>query len=322
MSLAERLVTSSYRASAAFAAELVSLSPILERVAVAGGRRIWSVPGVGRAYRSVAERTADRLRERDSRFRKVSICGAVVTVDVTEFTTRGLYFGGSLYEPATTRYIREHLRVGDVFFDVGANHGYFTLLAAATVGPVGQVFAFEPNPPVFDQLTRHVAINSFESFVVPLQVALGQRDTSGKLYVSQTSSNSGLSSLSPSPKSLNDGCLSRNGTTDVVINTFDGQLAASGLDHVDLVKIDVEGAERDVVQGMAVSLARGAVGSVICETTWDSDAHQLLRRAGFQARILESAWSVANILYTSTGAARPFSRRSSRVAVGTHFQKR
>jgi FkbM family methyltransferase len=287
-----------YRFTAAALAEVVSAVPALEGPFVRLGARVWGWRGMGRFYRSVAGRYADRLRESGSPFRRVLIGDTSLIVDVTEFTTITHFFGNVPYEPATTEYLRRHLARGDVFVDVGANHGYFTLIAAALVGERGRVFAFEPNPPVFKQLAMHVSLNSFDDRVVLLPAALSDvPDDQARFFVSQWSRNSGISTLRPTDSTIADGGLSREHTISIRADTFDRWFAASRLDRVDLVKIDAEGSEELVLRGMSEALRSGRVRAVICETTWDGPAHRLLCAAGLLPAALESFGPVTNIVF-------------------------
>ena len=290
-----------YRLTATLCADLVSRLPVLERPLVRLGASVWHVPKAGRFYRSVAGRYADRLRQSGSPFRRVMVGDRALIVDVTEFTTSTLYFGNVPYEPETTAYLRQRLRLGAVFADVGANHGYFTILAAALVGENGHVFAFEPNPPVYEQLVTHVRLNGFEHRVVPMQQALSDATSEGaRLFVSQCSGNSGLSSLAPAASTIAAGGLSPERTIPVRTETFDRWLATSGVGRVDLVKIDTEGSEAQVVRGMSAALQAGRVGAVVCETRWDSEAHRLLCGSGLVPQPLETIGPLTNIAYAST----------------------
>ena len=293
------MIRQTYRLAAGACAALVWRVPALERPFVELGARTWSTPGLGRFYRSAAFRLAERLRLDRTPFRPVIIGRQRLVLDVTEFTAGPLYFGGAVYEPATTQHFVQTLGPGRVVVDIGANHGYFTLLAASLVGDTGHVVAFEPNPRVFDQLETHVRLNGLESCVSLQSCALGDRVGVVPLYVSQVPSNSGLSSLNPNPDLLDTGGLSRTGTVTVPLDTFDRFFASSCLASVDLVKIDVEGAERDVVAGMANALGRRAVRSLIVETTWASDAHRALCDAGYEPRPLDAVGSLLNVLYTA-----------------------
>jgi len=293
------MIRQTYRLAAGACAALVWRVPALERPFVEFGVRTWRTPGLGRFYRSAAYRLAERFRIDRTPFRPVTIGRQRLMLDVTEFTAGPLYFGGAVYEPATTQYFVQTLGPGRVVVDIGANHGYFTLLAASLVGDAGHVVAFEPNPHVFDQLQTHVVLNDLASRVSLQSCALGDRVGVAPLYVSQVPSNSGLSSLTPNPELLGTGGLSRAGTVMVRLDTFDRFLASSGLTTVDLVKIDVEGAEAEVVAGMADALGRRAVRSLIMETTWESDAHRALCAAGYDPRPLDEVGSLVNVLYTA-----------------------
>jgi FkbM family methyltransferase len=292
-----------YRAAAEGCAEVVARVPALEGPFVRLGAHVWSRPGIGRFYQSAAYRVAGRIRRAGARFRPLVVCGTPLLLDATEFTTLGLYFGGVVYEAATTAYVSRHLVPGAVFVDVGANHGYFSMLAAARVGAGGRVVAFEPNPAVFAQLAEHVRLNLFESRVTLVPMALSDASAEAlPFYVSQALNNSGLSSLTPSAAILEGGDLSETHTIPVRVDTFDNWFVTSGLDRIDLVKIDVEGAEARVVAGMRTALASGAVEALICETVWGSPAHEALCEAGYEPRVLDPVGNLSNILYSRPGA--------------------
>ena len=291
------LARATYRFTASACAGLVSRVPALEPALVGLGSRVWHWPRTGRFYRSVAGRYASRLRESGSPFRRVVVGDVPLIVDVTEFTTSPLYFGNIPYEPRTTEYLQQHLQPGAVFADVGANHGYFTILAAGLVGEGGLVFAFEPNPPVYVRLAIHVRLNGFEHRVVLMEKALWDSDGDQPFFVSQWAGNSGISTLTPGASIIADGGLSADRTVQVRAETFDHWLATNGIDEVDLVKIDAEGSEAHVVRGMSGALRARRIGAVICETQWDSETHRLLCGSGFVPQPLDTNGPLTNIAY-------------------------
>ena len=81
------------------------------------------------------------------------------------------------YEPHVTRALRDTLGRGATFIDVGANIGYFALLAAKIVGPAGRVVAFEPNPANCDLLRRSIEANQFGTITLHQNAVAEARQT-------------------------------------------------------------------------------------------------------------------------------------------------
>jgi FkbM family methyltransferase len=75
-------------------------------------------------------------------------------------------------EPGTCDWIMEEVRPGEIFFDIGANIGIYTVLAARCTGENGRVFAFEPHCPSFSRLLDNIRVNNFEHIVTPCNFAL------------------------------------------------------------------------------------------------------------------------------------------------------
>jgi FkbM family methyltransferase len=291
------LTRATYQLTASACADLVSRVPALEPVLVRVGSRVWNWRRTGRFYRSVAGRYADQLRRSGSPFRRVMIGDLPLIVDVTEFTTSPLFFGNIPYEPMTTAYLRRHLQPGSVFADVGANHGYFTMLAAGLVGEGGLVFAFEPNPSVYERLVTHVRLNGFDHRVVLMELALWDSSGEETFFVSGWSRNSGISTLTPGASNIADGGLSTDRTIRVRAETFDRWLATNGVARVNLMKIDAEGAEAHIVRGMSEAVRAGRIEAVVCETEWESETHRLLCGFGFVPERLDTNGPLTNIAY-------------------------
>ena len=74
------------------------------------------------------------------------------------------------------RYLHHKLRPGDVFIDVGANIGLWTLVAASSVGSCGRVFSFEPNPTTFDKLTDNIRFNKKDTIIEVFQEAVSKEE--------------------------------------------------------------------------------------------------------------------------------------------------
>ncbi|MGH0030063.1 MAG: FkbM family methyltransferase [Myxococcota bacterium] len=146
-----------------------------------------------------------------------------------------------LFEPRETQMILASLRPGDTFVDVGANVGYYTLLAAQSVGPEGRVVAFEPDPESADLLERNVRLNGFDHVVIERK-AVSNAPGSIRLYLA--------------PENKGDHRIYDDGereSIEVEAVTLDDYFAEPGGGHrrVDFVKVDVQGADLAVLEGMS-----------------------------------------------------------------------
>ena len=151
------------------------------------------------------------------------------------------------YEKRQTRLVRSLLRPGSVFCDVGANIGYYSLLAASIVGDEGRVLAFEPDPDHADLIERSAQLNRFSRISVhPLALAAEK----GRATLHRNASNAGNQSL------LAENVSDRGEAIEVEVSTLDGELAkVLGDRPVDLLKIDTEGAEGLVLSGAERTLS-------------------------------------------------------------------
>src|SRR5262249_46925713 len=148
--------------------------------------------------------------------------------------------------------------------------GYHTVQAAAVVGAGGKVVAFEPNPAVRELLMRGITRNGFGDRVVVESVALAESVGEAKLYLPIDPTNTGIASLDPWQGHLEAGRLRQENTVTVATEPFDRAQERLGLARLDVIKIDVEGAEERVIRGMTASLARFRPRSVVIETSLDA----------------------------------------------------
>jgi FkbM family methyltransferase len=148
-----------------------------------------------------------------------------------------------VYEPQESKFFIEWLRPGMTVLDVGANFGYFTVLAARAVGPTGIVHAFEPEPGNFALLVKNIATNGYSVRAHAHRLALSDAPGRGELFTD--ASNLGNPSLTA--KNVPAG----NGSTMVELVTLDAFLAdlGGGRPRVDLMKMDTQGHEPRVIAG-------------------------------------------------------------------------
>jgi FkbM family methyltransferase len=149
------------------------------------------------------------------------------------------------YEPETVDFVQAFLKPGMTFFDIGANIGQYSLLGSGLVGPNGVVHAFEPDPLVCDVLQRNLRLNGCDN-VVPNRAAVARQDGTQALCLS-ISDGLGTTSLSPS---LYDSGL-REQVKTVCLDSY---ARSRSLPRVDLMKLDIEGAELQALQGAEMVL--------------------------------------------------------------------
>jgi len=144
-----------------------------------------------------------------------------------------------LYEPEKTRAVQNFLQPGGTFVDVGGNKGDFALLAAKTAGPKGKVVCVEPEPENFSWITRSVKLNGYDNIQL-CNVALSDHEGEAALHLGAKSGFHTLLSGAPERD---------HGFVMVKTRTLDGLLRESKTDSVNILKIDVEGAELQVLRG-------------------------------------------------------------------------
>jgi FkbM family methyltransferase len=150
-------------------------------------------------------------------------------------------------EPELQRFLAEELRPGAVYFDIGANVGFFTLVGASVVGETGSVVAFEPFPANAELLRRNVERNGLRNVHV-VEAAVAGHD--------------GVGTLDPGGDDQ-AGSLSDDGEIPVQVVTVDDQVRR-GTPPPNVMKIDVEGAEMETLKGAAATLARHRP-TIVCE---------------------------------------------------------
>jgi FkbM family methyltransferase len=147
-----------------------------------------------------------------------------------------------VFEPETVDAVKAFLRPGGTFVDVGAHVGFFSLLGAKLVGGAGRVIAVEPDPGNAESLRRNLELNQYDQVHVE-QVALGAEAGTAELYIAEDSGQHSL--LARSGKSVS-----------VEVRTLDELWTAADMPPLDVIKIDVEGAELDMLRGAKETLRR------------------------------------------------------------------
>jgi FkbM family methyltransferase len=142
-----------------------------------------------------------------------------------------------MYEPEVTSYINEYLKAGQTFMDIGANNGYYTLIASQIIGDLGKVISIEPNPTALKRLEQNVLENEIKNVSI-FKIALSDFNGYENLYLNNEDEDN-LTSLIPN--------IEKMPTSKVEVRKFDDLFKD---ENIDLIKMDVEGSEISIIRGM------------------------------------------------------------------------
>jgi FkbM family methyltransferase len=213
---------------------------------------------VGRVYRRESYRLLlrDHLRKwcTSDELEILTRAGFRMKVSPRDYMSYGVYFFGE-YDAAMTSFIKSHVVEGDVCWDVGAERGWFSLLLGRLVGPTGQVDAFEAFPQNFKKLTSNIDLNGY-GWVRPVHAAVSSSrhpmwfvppsdEVTNHVHYLDDCSGVGYLSAEPLANAL-----------EVQTVTLDEHAAETGTDRLSFVKLDVEGAELDALQGAEKTICR------------------------------------------------------------------
>lgn len=171
----------------------------------------------------------------------VSCLGFKIIVNPMDRGEEQLLLSCQLYNYHELAFLEEFLREGDVFLDLGAHVGVFTLVASRAVGKTGKVLSVEPHPESYQRLRRHLELNSIKN-VIPLNVAVSDKTeicTMGLIQEEQTGTNS-----------LFFGCREprRSPGTDVQCYPLAEIVRRCNIGAIKGIKIDIEGYEYRVMK--------------------------------------------------------------------------
>jgi len=183
-----------------------------------------------------------------------------------------------VYELSGTRFFQNMLQPGMTVIDVGANSGYYSIIAARLVGSHGHVHGFEPLAGPLEKFKRNVEINDFHNITI-YQRAVGRRNGDCLVFPSNAENNDGLGSILPG-----------HGRSDVPeraeMTSLDSFLSEVPTRKVDLIKVDVEGSEGEVFAGAKNLLASPQGPAIMFESFDISPIVESLGRYGYEVRHL------------------------------------
>jgi FkbM family methyltransferase len=181
----------------------------------------------------------------------ISCQGCKFYVDPTDVGMVPYLLSDGVYERRTTELFKSLLKPGMVILDIGANFGYYGLIASRLVGSTGKVYAFEPEPKNFRLLVSNIKLNGFSN-INSLQIALSDKKGKAALFLDKT--NVGAHSFRHGNVTADGGVAEVEMTAldDFVQDKMEGQ-------RVDLIIMDVQGAEGLAIAGADQTLRKNDV---------------------------------------------------------------
>lgn len=173
---------------------------------------------------------------------------------LSNFGDRLLTAGG--YEPEMTDSLKRILKNGDTFLDIGANEGYFSILASRYVGKTGKVICIEPQSRLQCIIIKNIEENKSENIEV-FQRAISDSNGTAVLYLSPDM-NTGSSGLFRTTKY-------RTLVENVPLTTLSQFLGDLNIKKINLMKIDVEGFEYEIILGSKSVFEEGIVDNIALE---------------------------------------------------------
>jgi FkbM family methyltransferase len=187
----------------------------------------------------ILRRTNRFFADRDHRFVARTKSGHRIAGNTRDIVQRYLYLFG-VWQPNLSGWISDRLTRGDVFVDVGSHVGFFSLLASRAVTEEGKVFALEPLPALYRQLAANVERNAAANIRL---INCAASDKRGRLKIFRgPESNLGATSM------YDDAGFRCDGEVDAL--PLSEVLSEEDMQRTKMIKIDVEGAEADVVTGL------------------------------------------------------------------------
>lgn len=181
-------------------------------------------------------------------------------------------------EPGTIDWLDKTLRGGDVFFDIGANTGVYTAFAVPRIRD-GQVYAFEPHAATFAVLLETIVLNGWAQVVQPLLIALGSDCGFSEFHYRSLVPGSSGSQIDTSPMTVPDDVLWELKSCWRI----DTLVVRRVIRPPDVVKIDVDGNELSILQGMNAVLRGGAIRCLQVESDpqLDTAIREFMKRYGY-----------------------------------------
>jgi FkbM family methyltransferase len=183
---------------------------------------------------------------------------------------------------------------GDIVVDAGAHYGFYTLHASRLVGADGMILSFEPHPKNYERFLTNLSSNGIKN-VIPFNKALGECDKPIRLYISSHSERHSTSfTLNPSTHYSGNYVYVESARLDTVVSEL-------GIKRVDLIKIDVEGAELSILKGAKKTIDQFRPSLTIAAYHYPEEADEicaLLKRMHLSYKVIVTQGPILHAIYS------------------------
>ncbi len=168
------------------------------------------------------------------------IQGSKMYLNLNDYGLSKHLFLNGVREPECTKIMKKWLKKGMTIVELGANIGYYALMEASIIGDKGKIYAVEPFPSNFELLKNNISLNPYKKIIHPYHLAISNKSGTEKLFVSNEHNLCNM---------LSSDC---NDYVEVKTETLDNFL--KGKKSPDLIRMDIEGFEYYVLEGMKKTL--------------------------------------------------------------------
>ena len=171
-----------------------------------------------------------------------------IPCDLSDHVQRQIWLYG-VYEPVESYLFQQFLKPGMIFFDLGANVGQYSLLAATEVGPLGQVHGFEAQKDNFEKFKSHCQLNSISGIIFPQFLAVWNEETLLEMKMPDNMTNNAGSFYAQKTEASSD-------LLKIKAVRLDQYILHNHIPRIDLIKMDIEGAEFFALEGAEASIKK------------------------------------------------------------------
>lgn len=230
-----------------------------------------------------------RIRDASAIVARMDYAKAPITISVDSWVENKVRLYSCAKEPSTIEWIEAQFKPGDVFYDIGANIGAYSLVAFGFLAGNTNVYSFEPGFATFPQLAKNIYLNNASHSITPFQIALSDRTGIINFHYQNLLSGGALHALGE-PLDYQGTPFTPVFTLPTLSYRLDDFIEKFNLPLPNHIKIDVDGTEYNILQGASKVLCSPQLRTVLLETDPNNanarSVTQLLEQNGLLLRRL------------------------------------